>query len=192
MTKLRGTHWDTQCKQKQHSASARTFASFPTLPGLSSKLQLPAQVLITALQNWTKGAHWFMWQFTGIEVEAWLYFEKCWYWGNNDNRAKNSNRQEDFWGNFLGNLPQLSWNDAFCGQLGLIGSYWAQETATIESIERYLSLSATTNHITHFASPSPGFCFRTRCSNKPERLTNSPVWVCANYPQYSKYFYPSC
>lgn len=73
---------------------------------------------------------------------------------------KNSNRQEDFWGNFLGNLPQLSWNNAFCGQLGLRGSYWVQETATIESIERYLSLSVTTNHITHFASPSPGFCFR--------------------------------
>lgn len=149
---------------------------------------------------------------TFIDVAIYWYwsegvalFWRCWYWGNNDNRAKNSNRQGDFWGSFLGNLPQLSWNDAFCGQLGLIGSYWAQETVTIESTERYLSLSVTTNHITHFASPSPGFCFRrfmatirsctvcqTRCSNKPERLTNSPVWVCANYPQYSKYFYSSC
>lgn len=92
--------------------------------------------------------------------EGMALFWRCWYWGNNDNRAKNSNRQEDFWGNFLGNLPQLSWNNAFCGQLGLMGSYWVQETVTIESIERYLSLSVTTNHITHFASPSPGFCFR--------------------------------
>lgn len=128
-------------------ASARTFASFPTY-----------LLTITALQKWTTGAHFIYVAIYRYWSESMALFWRCWYWGNNDNRVK----KQQSTGGFLRQFP-WKFAAAFLEQCFLWTAWSYRLILSAGNCDNRVNREIfvpTTNHITHFASPSPGFCFQ--------------------------------